>query len=203
MAEREEMRKAAFEDRENYRRGIDLDSTDMSNPDYHERFSRDHLDRYRMRSEAERARRRGRSSRSRSRSYDNDFDDSDYDDGFSDERAIYYMSQIRKKASLVANHLAKTAHHFTEDEVHEINQQIVDYVEMEKKVAAYVQKTADDFNKARDIENREKRLAYLEKVKAARKDRIPEEKAAREAARDHFLSIRKRMEPYLYPQKEL
>lgn len=125
------------------------------------------------------------------------------DEGITDERAVYYMSQIRKKASLIANHLERTARFFSEDEVHDINQKIVDYIAMEKKVAAYIQKTADDFNQARDIYDREKRLKYLEKVKADRNARQPLEKAAREAARDHFLSIRAILDPYIHRKQEL
>lgn len=197
MEEREAMRR---DERESMRNRVGLDSTDPA--DFHERMAQEHMERYRARSQAERAQRKSaRSSRGRSRSKAEEEEDDD--DEFSDERATYYMSQIRKKASLVANHLEKTAHKFSEEELHDINQQIVDYIQLEKKVAAYVQRTADEFNKAREIFDKEERLKYLDKVKAARQARIPDEKAAREVARDHYLKIRERLEPHLYPKEEL
>lgn len=194
--ERAEERETMRANREQHGHGIAHEDFD---PENHERFARDQMERYKTRSRGHMAHKAGRG---RGRSNTNPSTE-DEDDGFTDDRAIYYMSQIRKKASLVANHLEKTAHHFSEEEVHDINQQIVDYLALEKKVAAFVQKTADDFNKARDIEDKDKRLKYLDKVKVARDARLPDEKAARETARDHYLAIRARLEPHLYPRQEL
>lgn len=111
------------------------------------------------------------------------------------------MSQIRKKASLVAHHLETIAGKLSEEDMHDLNRQIVEYIEKEKVVGAYVQRTADEFNKARDIEDRDKRLKYLDKVKKARDDRLGEERAARERAREHYAQIRAKIDPILYAKE--
>eukprot|EP00981_Chlorochromonas_danica_P008838 scaffold2312_cov165-Ochromonas_danica.AAC.78 len=175
-------------------RGRDFDPEDVDS------LIQDHTERYKIHAQEDRIRRKSKRSGATSTvSTSPSFND----DGITDERAVYYMSQIRKKASLIANHLERTARFFSEEEVHDINQKIVDYIAMEKKVAAYIQKTADDFNHARDIYDRQKRLNYLERVKADRNARQPLEKAAREAARDHFLSIRAILDPYIHRKQEL
>ncbi|RYH16191.1 hypothetical protein EON65_30480 [archaeon] len=188
----EEKKQRRYEDRESMRESAAFNG-DINQFDHaeHEHFATEQVERYHERAKLDQSRRRrSRTGSSKSLS----------EDGFSDERAIYYMSQIRKKASLVAHHLETITGKLSEDEMHDLNRQIVEYIEKEKIVGAYVQRTADEFNKARDIEDRDKRLKYLDKVKKARDDRLGEERAAREMAREHYLQIRAKIDPILYPK---
>lgn len=111
--------------------------------------------------------------------------------GLSDERAIYHMTQIARKASIITDKLSRFRGAFSDEEVQKFKQQVEEYKTLERVVAGYLQQTADEFYKAKKMNTKEKRLAQIERAKAAKNLRKDDEKAAREAARDKFLSIKK------------
>lgn len=122
--------------------------------------------------------------------------------GLSDERAIYHMTQIGRKSTILTDKLAKFHHAFTAEEHDNFRQKVEEYKALEKVVAGYLQQTADEFNKAKKLNTKEKRLAQIERAKANKNARKDDEKAAREAARDKFLSIKKEIEAKIQSVRE-
>jgi hypothetical protein len=170
------------------RRGRDIDH-DLES-DYEDRIH----DRIRAHHEERRQRRR-MDERGRSRSSRRDETPVDVDtSGLSDERAIYHMTQIGRKSTILTDKLSKFHHAFTSEEHENFRQQVEEYKSLEKVVAGYLQQTADEFNKAKKLNTKEKRLAQIERAKANKNARKDDEKAAREAARDKFLAIKKEIE---------
>ncbi len=122
--------------------------------------------------------------------------------GLSDERAIYHMTQIGRKSTILTDKLSKFHHAFTTEEHDDFRQKVEEYKALEKVVAGYLQQTADEFNKAKKLNTKEKRLAQIERAKANKNARKEDEKAAREAARDKFLSIKKEIEAKIQSVRE-
>ncbi len=169
------------------RRGRDDRDLDSEYEDrIHERIRAHHEERRQRRRMDE----RGGRSRSRRDESPVDVDTS----GLSDERAIYHMTQIGRKSTILTDKLSKFHHAFTSEEHEQFRQQVEEYKSLEKVVAGYLQQTADEFNKAKKLNTKEKRLAQIERAKANKNARKDDEKAAREEARDKFLAIKKDIE---------
>jgi len=117
--------------------------------------------------------------------------------GLSDERALYHMEQSHKKASILTHKLSKGEGFFSMEEQMSYKNMIQRFLELEKVVATYLQKTSEDYARARTITDKEERSKYLESVKAAWDLRKPQEKMARDAARESFLQIKKALEGHL------
>lgn len=123
--------------------------------------------------------------------------------GLSDERSIYHMEQSHKKSGILHHKLSKGEGTFTQEELTNYHDLIEQYLQLEKIVATFLQKTSEDYEKARSISDREERQQYLSNVKAAWDLRKPQEKAARDAARDSFLQIKNMLEGHLGAHAEL
>lgn len=111
-------------------------------------------------------------------------------DTITDERAVHYMTQSHRKANILKDKLQKSYSAFSSEQHSNFQDLISEYLRLEEIAASYIQQTADEFSKARTMPNKDDRLRYLEKVKAAKASRRETEKAAREAARDKYLQIR-------------
>lgn len=120
--------------------------------------------------------------------------------GLSDERAVYHMEQSQKKASILTHKLAKGEGYFLMEEHTNYQNMIQRFLELEKVVATYLQKTSEDYARARTFTDKAERTSYIESVKAAWDLRKPQEKMARDAARESFLQIKKTMEGHLQAQ---
>lgn len=117
--------------------------------------------------------------------------------GLSDERAIYHMEQSHRKSGILHHKLSLGEGTFHQEELTNYYDLIDQYLQLEKIVATFLQKTSEDYEKARSIGDRDTRKQYLESVKAAWDLRKPQEKAARDAARDAFLRIKHILEGHL------
>ena len=121
--------------------------------------------------------------------------------GLSDERAIYHMEQIGRKSTILTDKLSRFSHAFNSEDQEYFRKQVDEYLKLEKVVAGYLQQTSDDFNKAKKLDTKEKRLAQIERAKKAKNDRKADEMTAREAARDKFLEIKKKIEEKIESHK--
>lgn len=117
--------------------------------------------------------------------------------GLSDERAVYHMEQSHKKSGILHHKLSRGEGTFRQEELTNYHDMIEQYLQLEKIEATFLQKTSEDYEKARTIADKDTRKRYLESVKEAWDLRKPQEKAARDAARDAFLQIKKMMEGHL------
>lgn len=117
--------------------------------------------------------------------------------GLSDERAVYHMEQSHRKSGILHHKLSLGEGTFHQEELTNYYDLIDQYLQLEKIVATFLQKTSEDYEKARSIGDRDDRKQYLESVKAAWDLRKPQEKAARDAARDAFLRIKHILEGHL------
>lgn len=117
--------------------------------------------------------------------------------GLSDERAVYHMEQSHRKSGILHHKLSLGEGTFRQEELTNYRDLIDQYLQLEKIVATFLQKTSEDYEKARTISDREERKQYLESVKAAWDLRKPQEKAARDAARDAFLRIKHILEGHI------
>jgi hypothetical protein len=117
--------------------------------------------------------------------------------GLSDERSIYHMEQSHRKSGILHHKLSLGEGTFRQEELTNYYDLIEQYLQLEKIVATFLQKTSEDYEKARSIADRDERKQYLESVKAAWDLRKPQEKAARDAARDAFLQIKHMMEGHI------
>lgn len=166
----------------------------------HERIRARHDERRERRRLEERERYRGgRSASRKSRNSDNAVDVDTT--GLSDERAIYHMEKIGQKSTILTDKLSRFANVFTAEEHENFRNEVQDYLKLEKVVAGYLQQTSDEFNKAKKLNTKEKRLAQIERAKKAKNDRKDDEMAAREAARDKFLAIKQKMEEKIEAQR--
>ena len=149
----------------------------------HERIRARHEERRERRRMEERDRRRTRSSTEsrRGRTSNADIDTT----GLSDERALYHMEQIGRKSTILTDKLDKFYSLFSSEEHETYRKQVGEYLKLEKVVAGYLQQTSDEFNKAK---------RQIERAKKAKNDRKDDEMAAREAARDKFLSIKTKLD---------
>jgi hypothetical protein len=123
--------------------------------------------------------------------------------GLSDERALHHMSQSKKKAGILQHKLNRGEGTFHQEELLNYQHLVEKYLQLEKIVATFLQKTSEDYEKARSIRDKTQRKQYLESVKAAWDTRKPQEKAAREAARDSFLQIKHMLDGHLSVHEEL
>lgn len=126
--------------------------------------------------------------------------------GLSDERAVYHMEQSHRKSGILHHKLGLAEGTFHQEELTNYHDLIDQYLQLEKIVATFLQKTSEDYEKARSISDRDDRKEYLESVKAAWDLRKPQEKVARDAARDAFLRIKNLLEGHLEvhgPRSEL
>eukprot|EP01034_Spumella_vulgaris_P022512 gene22512-28641_t len=86
---------------------------------------------------------------------------------------------------------------FNEDQKAEIENDLEDYMKAEVKVARNRQKMSNDYNKARDINDKTKRREYLDSLKEKKDDRRIHDKAARDVAREKYLAIKSKIENIL------
>lgn len=110
---------------------------------------------------------------------------------FSDSRALHQMDQTHRKADILRNKINRGSGYglFTSEEIETFHQRIQQYIEAEEKVAASLQATADDYNKARSMRDKEKRLKHLEGAKGRKQDRHKDEYNLREISRQFFFSL--------------
>lgn len=117
--------------------------------------------------------------------------------GLSDERAVYHMEQSHRKSGILHHKLSLAEGTFRQEELTNYHDMIEQYLQLEKIVATFLQKTSEDYERARSISDRDERKQYLDSVKAAWDLRKPQEKVARDAARDAFLQIKHMMEGHV------
>jgi hypothetical protein len=110
--------------------------------------------------------------------------------GLSDERAIYHMTQISRKGTIITDKFARFPAAFTSAEVDQFTGLLEEYKVLEKVVAGYLQQTADEFNKARKMKTKDQRLAQIERAKSGKHARKDDESMAREAARLKWVALK-------------
>jgi len=122
--------------------------------------------------------------------------------GIDDEGALYHLSQVTDKQNILRNRVTKAIEKFSPEKQAEIEKDLADYYELEIVVAKNRQQMSKDYNKARDINDKTKRRAYLDGLKEKKDDRRVKDKAARDVAREKYLSIKAKIDGVLDKKSE-
>jgi len=117
--------------------------------------------------------------------------------GIDDEGALYHLSQVTDKQNILRNRVNKASEKFSEEQKAEIEADLGDYYKLEIQVAKNRQQMSKDYNKARDINDKTKRRAYLDGLKEKKDERRVRDKAARDVAREKYLAIKSKIEAIL------
>ena len=122
---------------------------------------------------------------------------------FSDSRANHQMDQTNRKADILRNKINRGYSIFTSDEVAAFHARIEEYIKNEEKVAESLQATADDYNKARGMRDKESRLKHIEGAKVRKQQRHQKEYELREISRQLFFSLNDELDSRLAVLQEL
>lgn len=85
--------------------------------------------------------------------------------GLNEERALHHINQAFKKRDFLYKALQRVQNQLTAQEIASYDSMITNFMKLERDIALMVQKTAEDFNAARDIKDPEKRRQYVESIK--------------------------------------
>jgi len=122
--------------------------------------------------------------------------------GIDDEGALYHLSQVTDKQNILRNRVNKNPDKFHQELQDEIEADLAEYYKLEIVVAKNRQQMSKDYNKARDINDKTKRRAYLDGLKEKKDDRRVKDKAARDVAREKYLSIKAKIDGVLDKKSE-
>lgn len=150
----------------------------------------------------ERMRDRGHPSRSSGRRGRTTMDKKDAPKGIDDEGALYHLTQVKDKQNILRNRINKNPDKFSAELQAEIESDLAEYYKLEIIVAKNRQQMSRDYNKARDINDKTARRAYLDGLKDKREERRVRDKAARDVAREKYLVIKGKIDNVLDKDKK-
>lgn len=118
-------------------------------------------------------------------------------EGLIDEGALHSIQQSSDKAYILKNRLAKAGSKVSTEQVADIESELEEYMQLERIVAFNRQDTTKMYHDAKDIEDKDERRSYLDGLKETKDERKVKDKAARDVAREKYLSIKTKVDALL------
>lgn len=118
-------------------------------------------------------------------------------EGLVDEGALHSIQQSSDKAYILKNRLAKAGSRVTTEQIADIESDLEEYMQLERVVAFNRQDTTKMYHDAKEIDDKDERRSYLDGLKETKEERKVKDKAARDVAREKYLSIKAKVDALL------